>query len=65
MHNSLTVRVHVSTYGKDWIIKKERKHFPKEVNVIVDIFGKGSAKLRQDMRKNVLGKESIKVIRSY
>jgi len=63
MHNGLTVRVYVSTYGKDWLIEKERKHFPKEVDVIVDIFGNGSAKLRQEIRRGVFGKESRKVVK--
>jgi len=66
----LTLKVGISTYTKDWLIpdragKKWYHTIPKGVDVIIDIHGKGSAKLRQDMRKKVFGKETRKIIRSF
>ena len=61
--NNLTLKVEAELYTKDWIIEGEKRNLPQGVNLTVDLFGNGSAKMRQDIRKNVFGKQNRKVIK--
>ena len=60
----LTVKVGVSTHDKQWIFEGRKKWFPKYVDLTIDIFGNGSSSLRQEIRKEIFGKEGRKVVKN-
>jgi hypothetical protein len=60
---NLTLKVESELYAKDWMIEGKTRNLPQGVNLTIDLFGNGSAKMRQDIRGNVFGKQNRRVIR--
>jgi hypothetical protein len=60
---NLTLKVEARAYGKDWVVEGEHMNLPQGLELKIDIFGEGSERMRENLRKNVFGNKNRKVIK--